>query len=91
MQEVERIKFKGNDKSEFKPFTFVGISPTGDGKNVKLYPIEEFKDKLFYWNSANFFVYYPVKRQMIISMGENKRDRMTNQSAKDAPYSIKET
>ncbi len=75
LQEVERMKIKSNEKCEFKPFTYLGISQTGDGKNVKLYSKEDFKGEgaNVQFDSAHFFVYYPVKQQMVIGMGENKR------------------
>jgi hypothetical protein len=75
--EVERIQFKANEKCELKPFTFVGLSQTKDGKDMKLYNKETFKESegITKFNSAHFYVFYPVKKQLVISMGENKRNR----------------
>ena len=43
--EVERVQFKSNDKCEFKPYTFMGISSTADGKDMKLYTKDSLKEK----------------------------------------------
>lgn len=64
ISEVERIQFKANEKCELKPFTFVGLSQTKDGKDMKLYNKDTFKENegITKFNSAHFYVFYPVKR-----------------------------
>lgn len=91
--DVERIQFKANEKCEFKPFTFVGISQTKDGKDMQLFTKETLKENegIKKFNSSHFYVFYPVKKQVVISMGDNKRNRMTNQSSADIPQIIKST
>jgi hypothetical protein len=91
--DVERIQFKSNDKCEFKPFTFVGISQTKDGKDMELCSKENLKENegIKKFNSSHFYVFYPVKKQIVISMGDNKRNRLTNQSSSDIPQVVKST
>jgi hypothetical protein len=62
--EVERIQFKANEKCELKPFTFVGISKSKDGKDMQLFTKETFKENegITKFNSAHFYVFYPIKR-----------------------------
>lgn len=78
--EVERVQLKSNEKTELKPFTFVGISATADGKDMKLYTKEQLKENsgILKLNSSDFFVFYPVRRQMIVAFGENRQNRMTS-------------
>ncbi len=81
------MQFKANEKCELKPFTFLGISQTSDGKDIKLYSKETLKEAegVTKFNSAHFYVFYPIKKQMVIGMGESKRSRMGVFSASDIP------
>ena len=91
--EVECIKFKSNEKCELKPFTFVGVSSTADGKDMKLLTKDNLKENngITQLNSSDFFVFYPLKKQIVLGMGNNKRNRMTSQSQTDNLYIIKST
>lgn len=42
---------------------------------MELYNVERLKEPIKF-NSAHFYVFYPVKKQMVIGMGVNKRYRM---------------
>jgi hypothetical protein len=91
--EVECIKFKSNEKCELKPFTFVGVSSTADGKDMKLLTKDNLKENngITQLNSSDFFVFYPLKKQIVLGMGDNRRNRMTSQSQTDNLYIIKST
>ena len=66
VSEIERISFKSNEKTELKPFTFVGISSTSDGKDMELYSKEQLleKEAITKINSSNFYVFYPVRKHL---------------------------
>jgi hypothetical protein len=87
VSEIERVSFKSNEKTELKQFTFVGISSTSDGKDMELYSKEQLleKEAITKLNSSNFYVFYPVRKQMIICMGESKRSRLGGMSGADIP------
>ena len=60
---------------------------------MKLYNKETFKESegITKFNSAHFYVFYPVKKQLVITMGENKRNRCGPGTAQDIPTAVKST
>lgn len=71
----------------------MGISPTEDGQDMKYYTKEIFKkdDGVTKMNSSDFFVFYPIRKQCVVGMGENKRNRMTKQTQPEPIYTIEST
>jgi len=92
IDQVERITIQINDKSEFKPLTYMGISSTPDGSDIELYSKEDLKKKdKFEFNRSHFYTFYPYKQQMAVGMGEAKRNRTSTPSLADTPSLIEKT
>jgi hypothetical protein len=70
--EVERIKIKAHESCELKPYTYLGLSQKSDGEDMKYYTKEELKanDGVIDLNFSHFYVFYPLKKQLLLAMGE---------------------
>lgn len=87
------MKIKISEKVDFKPLTFFGIDSKPDGKNMKVYTKADFEKEKFEieFNRSHFYTFYPVKKQMAVSFGENNRGRTGLPSVSDAPQLCMQT
>lgn len=64
----------------------MGISSNVDGKDIKLYSKEEIKDAgEMEFNRAHMYIFYPIKKQMSIAMGEHKFCRTGLEKENETP------
>lgn len=87
------MKVTFNASCAFSPLTFMGISSNVEGKDLKLYSKEELvsKKKDFEFNKATFYMFYPIRKQISIGMGEKKFNRLGESKESDLPWLISET
>ena len=86
------MKVTFNAQCTFAPMSFMGISSSADGKDLELYTKEEVKSSPeFNFNRAHFYLFYPVKRQMSVAMGEHKFNRTGLDKEYEQPQLAMET
>ena len=68
----------------------MGISSTADGKDKDLYTKEDLKklDNSLNFNRSHFYTFYPVKKQMVVAMGEEKKHRTSMAGAIETPQLV---
>jgi hypothetical protein len=90
--QIERMKITFSDKSEFKPLTFLGISASADGADIKLYTKEDLKaNPVIEFNRSHFYTFYPIKQHLVVAMGEESFNRMSLGKTADVPTNVMET
>lgn len=89
--EVQKVNIKATESSvKLGKFEYYGISNSVDGKDMSY---KTAADKEFSWNNNCFYMFYPVRKQQIISIGKCSTpiDRLTGDVEKDTPYSVFKT
>ena len=78
MRQIEKLKVKFNEKCVLPDFSFVGISQNVSGKNIEYYNSEQIKgtckENVIF--RGDFYLFYPLKKQMVISFGEGANNRL---------------
>jgi len=86
------MKVTFNAQCAFANLTFMGISSKVTGEDLELYTKEEVKSSPdFNFNRAHFYLFYPVKRQMAVAMGENKFNRTGLPKESEQPQLVMDT
>jgi hypothetical protein len=91
INQVQRMTLKFSEKCEFKPFTFFGLASDPQGSDIKYYPHSELCRKSIELNRAHYYTFYPVKRQIAISFGEERRNRGGLTQTFDTPQMVLST
>lgn len=81
------MKIKFNDKCELQNFTFLGLGSKADGSDMVTYSAADFKkdEGVVNFNRSSFYTFYPIKKQMVVSFGDNKGNRLGFSESKDVP------
>lgn len=72
MKEVEKLTIKFNEKTKLKDFCFLGIAANSTGNSIEYYTQENIKsqDKEVTLYRGDFYIFYPVRKQIIVAFGE---------------------
>ena len=77
------IKF--SEKCELKPFTFFGIASDAKGIDIEYFSQTDLKKKEMELSRSHYYTFYPIKRQIAISFGEERRNRGGLKQTFDTP------
>lgn len=78
MKQVERMTIKFNERTKLKDFTFLGIATNAKGLGIQTFDTNTLVkvQKQMDINKGEFYMFYPIKKQMVISFGEGGQSRL---------------
>ncbi len=78
MKQTERMDIVFSENCQLKDFSFVGVSNNSKGVNMDILDPDQVKKdfKEMGINKGEFYLFYPLKQQMVISFGENLKGRL---------------
>jgi hypothetical protein len=77
-KQVEKIDLAFSESCALKDFTFVGIANNAKGLSMNILDNDQLKKqkKDLAVNKGEFYLFYPIKKQTVISFGENLHNRL---------------
>lgn len=88
IKQSEKLKIAFNEKTKLKDFTFLGIGSNANGKGLETYNQSEITGacKEIELYRGDFYIFYPVKKQIVIAFGEGNDNKLgTGSSSNTGP------
>lgn len=88
INQVQRMVIKFSDKCELKPYTFFGLASDAKGTDIQYFTQTDLKKKEMDLSRSHYYTFYPIKRQVAISFGEERRARAGLTQTFDTPQMV---
>ena len=86
MNQVQSFELIFNDRTQIKDFTYLGISTNAKGIGIETYDDNAIKSmKTINVNKGEFYIFYPIKNQVVVAFGEGENNKLGTGTASSTP------